>query len=106
MYDRQFRRFDKPKFSGYLRYGDMDGYERKVVRFKSGNNTLAGYICGEGHDKGLVVITHGLGGGAESYLSETRYFVDSGWRVSHLIAPVAMRARERVLLGLPSRCWT
>jgi len=81
MYDRQFCRFDKPKFSGYLRYGDIDGYDRKVVRFESGNNTLVGYIYGEENDKGLVVIAHGLGGGAENYLAETGYFVDNGWRV-------------------------
>ena len=81
MYDRQFRRSDKPKSSGYLRYGDIDGYDREMVRFKSGNNTLVGYIYGEENDKGLIVIAHGLGAGAESYLAETRYFVDNGWRV-------------------------
>ena len=81
MYDREFCRSDKPKFSGYLRDGDIDGYDREMVRFKSGNNTLVGYIYGEENDKGLIVIAHGLGGGAESYLAETRYFVDCGWRV-------------------------
>jgi alpha-beta hydrolase superfamily lysophospholipase len=81
IYDKQFPRYDKPEFSGYLTYKDVGDYSRTKVEFMSGENTLKGYIYGEENEKGLVVISHGLGGGAESYLAETLYFVDKGWRV-------------------------
>lgn len=81
-YDSSFPRCDKPQFSGYLRYSDVEAdYARTVVHFQSGKNKLTGYFYGEENDKGLVVISHGLGGGAENYLAETMYFVDQGWRV-------------------------
>lgn len=81
VYDKQFPRFDKQEFSAYLTYGDVTGYDRTLVKFKSGKNMLTGYVYGKQNDKGLVVIAHGLGGGAEEYLPETMYFVDKGWRV-------------------------
>ncbi len=101
MYDKQFQRADKPKFSGYLRYGDVDGYDRRVVRFRSGDNTLAGYVYGEHNDKGLVVIAHGLGGGAESYLAETLYFVDNGWRVFSFDCTGSHESEGKGTIGLP-----
>lgn len=68
--------------SVYLRYEDIEeGYPRELLSFKSGNNTLQGYLYGENNQKGLVVISHGIGGGAVSYLAETLYFVDHGYSV-------------------------
>ena len=81
VYRSHFRRVDEPQVSGYLRYRDVGGYEHRVVHFDSGKNTLTGYIWGEENDKGLVVISHGLGFGAEDYVPQTLYFVDQGWRV-------------------------
>ena len=81
-YDDHFRRVDdEPQYTGLLRYSDVSGYDRTVVHFKSGMNTLTGYIYGENNTKGLVVISHGLGYGAADYLAHTLYFVDKGWRV-------------------------
>ena len=80
-YDRNFKRVDPPQYTGLLRYQDVSGYDRTVVNFNSGDNQLAGYIYGAENQKGLVVISHGLGYGAEDYLAETLYFVDQGWRV-------------------------
>ncbi|WP_106449237.1 alpha/beta hydrolase [Trichococcus alkaliphilus] len=83
-YDESFSRVDKPdpKYSGYLRYSDVaDAYERTEITFESGGNALKGYVYGSENDKGLVVISAGLGFGAENYLAETMYFVDNGWRV-------------------------
>ena len=80
-YDGYFQRVDEPKYTGLLRYEDVSGYDRTQVNFKSGNNTLTGYIYGENNQKGLVVISHGLGYGADDYLAQTLYFVDNGWRV-------------------------
>lgn len=81
IYDGQFQRYDKPEVSGYLQYSNVDGYDRTTVEFESKENTLTGYLYGEGNEKGVVVIAHGLGEGAENYLAETMYFVDNGWRV-------------------------
>lgn len=81
VFDGHFPRVERPKFTGRLTYGDLEGYDRAVVRFKSGKNTLTGYIYGETSGKGLVVISPGNGYGADSYLAETVYFVDRGWRV-------------------------
>ena len=55
--------------------------EARITYFYSGQNRLTAYIFGEDNDKGLIVISHGLGGGAVSYLREIMYFVDNGWRV-------------------------
>jgi predicted alpha/beta-fold hydrolase len=80
-YDRNFARLDQAKYSGFLRYTDVNGYPRSVIKFNSGGNMLTGYIYGENNHKGLVVISHGLGYGAEDYLSQALHFVDHGWRV-------------------------
>ncbi len=80
-YDKNFPRFIEPKFSGYIQYSDVVGYDRTVVKFKSGKNTLTGYVYGEKNQKGLVVISHGQGYGAEVYLPQTLFFVDQGWRI-------------------------
>lgn len=77
-----FARFDRNEHTGYLSYEDVKAqYSRREISFPSGKNLLKGYLYGEDHQKGLVVLVHGLGGGAESYLAETLYFVDQGWRV-------------------------
>ncbi len=84
IYDRQFPRFERydETVTAYLRYSDLEpSYPRRLVTFKSGNNMLQGYVYGHENDKGLVVISHGLGGGADSYLPQISYFVDRGWLV-------------------------
>ena len=70
------------EYTADLRYEDVkDEYERELISFKSGENNLQGYLYGTDNDKGLVVVCHGIGGGAENYLTETLYFVDSGYQV-------------------------
>ena len=83
LYDDNFDRAERrdPKYSAFLSYEDATGYERTRVEFPSGKNTLVGYIYGQQNTKGLVVISHGLGGTAEGYLPEALNFVDNGWRV-------------------------
>lgn len=101
LYDKQFPRLDKPEFSRYLRYSDVDGYDRTRVEFESGKNTLTGYIYGEGNEKGLVVIVHGLGYGAEAYLAETLYFVDHGWSVLSFDCTGTHESEGESTVGLP-----
>lgn len=82
VYDGNFPRADAKEHSPYLRYTDVaDAYPRREIHFPSGDNQLAGYVYGEPSEKALVVISHGLGGGAEGYLAETIAFVDAGYRV-------------------------
>lgn len=84
IYDNQFPRHDRydETVSAKLRYTDLSlDYPRLVVSFKSGPNMLRGYIYGDDNAKGLIVVSHGLGGGADSYLAQIKTFVDEGWRV-------------------------
>lgn len=84
VYGGQFPRYDRPDMSvsAGLRYEDIEAdYPRDLVSFKSGDNLLQGYVYGSGQDRGLVVLAHGIGGGADSYLSQISYFVDQGWCV-------------------------
>lgn len=67
-----------------LLYEDLDGqYPRESVSFKSGENLLRGHLYASVSPKseGLVIISHGLGGGEESYLPEAKYFLDMGYQV-------------------------
>ncbi len=77
-----FNRSEQKKYSEYMRWADFEDFEREMVTFPSGEETLTGYIYGkENTSKGLVVISHGLGGYSEGYISETKYFVDNGFMV-------------------------
>lgn len=101
VYDREFGRKDRPEFSGYLQFSDTEGYEREVVDFPSGANDLKGYLYGKGNDKGLIVLVHGLGGGAENYLDETLYFVDRGWTVFSFDLTGSHGSEGEGTIGLP-----
>lgn len=84
VYDNQFPRYDRidETISAKLRYTDLNkDYPRQEVSFKSGKNLLRGYVYGNDNTLGLVIVAHGLGGGADSYLSQIKFFVDSGWKV-------------------------
>jgi alpha-beta hydrolase superfamily lysophospholipase len=76
-----FDRVERSEYSVWPRSEDYATYSRRLVTFPSGNNRLQGYLYGENQNKGLVVIAHGLGGGAENYLPETAWFIDHGYRV-------------------------
>lgn len=56
-------------------------YPRVEVSFKSGENTLKGFIYGAENDKALLVFAHGIGNVHEGYMNELLWFVDRGWRV-------------------------
>ena len=76
------RRYDMDKYSFSLRPSDMtDGFSPRLVSFKSGKNTLRGYVFGESNDGGLVVFCHGLFGGAAEYFAFARHFVSKGQAV-------------------------
>ena len=60
---------------------DQSAYPREELRFNSGRNRLQAFVYGKSNDRGLVIISHGLGNTADSYLPMIMYFVDKGWRV-------------------------
>ncbi len=84
IYNGQFPRYDRHDMtvSAGLRYEDLEEkYPRDLVNFESGDNSLQGYIYGNEEGQGLVVVSHGIGGGADSYLPQITYFIDNGFRV-------------------------
>lgn len=75
---------DSPLLPKFEDFSDMD---RRQVRFPSNRGQmLTGYVYsaredGDTKPKGLVVLSHGLGGGHSSYLYEIDYFVGQGYDV-------------------------
>ena len=65
-----------------LRYEESAAGARERVSFLSGKNMLRGWLYGPGADaRGLVIVVHGLGGGADSLLPEIERFVAEGYAV-------------------------
>ena len=58
-------------------------HPREEVEFKSGENTLKGFIYGMENEspKGLLVFAHGISTGHESYMNQLMWFVEKGWRL-------------------------
>lgn len=103
LFKKYFGRNDIKSDDIALTYDDVDPktYPRKLVNFKSGENTLQGYVYGEENTKGLIVIAHGIFGGADSYLGETMYFVDKGWRVFSFDGTGTRKSEGKGIRGLP-----
>mgnify|MGYP002611660604 CR=1 FL=1 len=76
-----FGRADEPD-GLTMRYADVAAdYPRQTVTFSSGSAQLTGWLYPAEDAAALVVIAHGLGADAETYLPETMHFVDSGYSV-------------------------
>ncbi len=104
IYNGQFPRYDRhdSKVTAELRYEDIeDKYSRNLVNFKSEKNLLQGYVYGLNNKKGLVVVVHGLGGGADSYLPQIKYFVDQGWSVFAYDATGSFDSEGKTTKGFP-----
>jgi pimeloyl-ACP methyl ester carboxylesterase len=56
-------------------------YPRVEVPFYSGSNQLRGYLYGDPSANRLLIFSHGLGSGHESYMKEIIYMVDAGYLV-------------------------
>ena len=106
IYAQLFNRVDEPlerQYYTYLRWSDIDQakYPREEVWFHSGKNRLQGFIYGDTNDLGLVVVSHGLGGTADGYLSLIMYFVDKGWRVFAFNNTGVSGSEGKDMRGLP-----
>ena len=53
----------------------------RKMTFKSGRNSLAGYLWNESGTRGLIVFAHGMGTGAEYYLPEIHHLAARGYKV-------------------------
>ena len=101
-FDNMFARTEMSEYSSYLRYEDVkDRYDRELISFESGENKLQGYLYGAENTKGLVVISHGMGGGAEGYMAETLYFVDQGYQVFGYDNTGCYESEGEDCIGLP-----
>ncbi len=104
VYDSQFPRYDRhdETVMAGLRYADLaEAYPRQLFTFPSAANQLQGYLYGQGQDRGLVVVAHGIGGGADSYLPQITWFVDQGWRVLAFDATGSFDSEGRTTRGFP-----
>src|SRR6056297_3426176 len=104
IYNGQFPRYDRHDLTVTLglRYDDLEKqYPRNLVSFKSGKNRLQGYVYGQDQDQGLVVVAHGIGGGADTYLAQIIYFVDRGWRVFAYDATGSFDSEGKTTKGFP-----
>lgn len=96
-----FARTEVPEYYAYLRYDDVaDEYDRELISFPSGENMLQGYLYGAENTKGLVVICHGIGGGADSYFPESLYFVEHGYQVFAFDNTGCHRSEGENMVGL------
>lgn len=77
---KDYKDYNTDKF---ITYDDIDykKYERELVQIPSGKNMLTAYLYGGENDKGLVVISPGLGDCNDIKLYEITDFVDRGWMV-------------------------
>jgi len=104
IYNGQFPRHDRPDSTVTvgLRYEDVkEQYPRNLVSFESDNNRLQGYVYGQNNEQGLVVMAHGLGGGADSYLPQITYLVDQGLRVFANDATGSFDSEGKTTKGFP-----
>ena len=101
-FDDIFGRTVEKDLYASLRYEDLkEKPERELFTFVSGENTLQGYLYGAENTKGLVVVSHGMGGGAENYFSESMYFVEHGYQVFCYDNTGCYQSEGKNCVGLP-----
>jgi pimeloyl-ACP methyl ester carboxylesterase len=102
--DSEFGRFDRPDpaTTVEMHHSDLtENYPLELVSFLSGKNRLQGYLYPTADSPGLVVVAHGLGGGADSYLPQIRYFLDKGWSVFAYDATACYDSEGEAVRGFP-----
>jgi len=94
LYNLNFGRHGSPGRVNIMR-------EHRLTYFYSGENRLTAYIFGEDNSQGLIVISHGLGGGGLSYMREISYFLENGFRVFTFDKTGSHNSEGRSTRGLP-----
>lgn len=100
VFSAEFHRVDAQTVSPWPLYADVaQDYPRRELRFSSGENLLTGWVYGE-PGEALVVISHGLGATAETYLPQTMWFVDQGYCVFTYDATGTGASEGKTTVGL------
>ena len=86
-----------------LSYADIDAeaYPREPFEFRSGGNTLRGYLYAPDDPKGLVVIVNGIKNGADCHLPHITAFYDDGWAIATYDATGVGQSDGWGTVGLP-----
>ena len=111
MYEQVFGKRTKISDSPLLpKFEDFSDMDRRQVRFPSNRGQmLTGYVYsaregGDTNPKGLVVLSHGLGGGHSSYLYEIDYFVGQGYDVFAYDNTGCYESEGEDMVGLVQSC--
>ena len=102
--NKSFERASYPekRFSASYTYEDYaQGHPRTAVTFKSGKNTLNGWIYCPQNTKGLIVFAHGIGCGNETYMNLLMPLTDCGWCVFAYDATGSCTSEGKGTMGLP-----
>ena len=100
--DGIFSRRERPEYTAHLRLKELEpACFPELMKFPSGENMLQGYLFGRENSKGLVVVVHGLGGGAEGYLPEVLYFAEQGYQVFAYDNTGYHQSEGKTSVGLP-----
>lgn len=84
VFANMFERYNEDSNPLFYAYSDIDNikYPRIEADFKSGDNTLKGYLYSTSKQShGTVIVINGYRCTADRHLSEIMYFVDHGWSV-------------------------
>lgn len=105
LYEQNFGFRTKPSTRPYaLRFEDTNTLTRDKMTFHSKNKvTLTGYLYtskANSTDKGLVVVSHGLGGGHIDYLNEIEYFATNGYKVFAFDNTGCNESEGKTMVGL------
>lgn len=103
VYSNNFTRHNTPSDDthAFIRVSDIENYPREEVTFNSNDFALKGYIYHQDNAHALVVIVHGLGGGADSYLAHMRWFFDEGFSVFMFDATGSYKSEGDSTQGFP-----
>lgn len=103
VYSGNFERVERPSDDthAFLLVEDVLDYPREKVQFVSQKNTLQGYLYHQENAAALVVIVHGLGGGADSYLPHMKWFFDEGFSVFMFDATGSYDSEGNTTNGFP-----
>ena len=104
VYNQNFPRYERhdDTINAMLRYNDIsEEYPRELHSITSGDNQLSGYHYSVPNPIALLVLSHGIGGGADSYISYIKWFLDQGFSVFSYDATGSFDSEGKSTKGFP-----
>lgn len=92
--------FAPPPFDNNSHGRKIEDYPCRKVAFKSGKNTLDGFILNENGEKGVVIVAHGMGKTVDYYIPEILLFAENGYEV-FTFEYTGYRGTKGKFLGIP-----